>query len=141
MYIEQQMDVDLKILGYNPQYSFVNGILTLLFVYPLVYEYIIDTLDSVYEMMSNKYDDISSLSDHLVRKFHMLFDKVDYNGKTKVIAFLLPHQESNQPLYKFVTSVDHVEALTGIDFFPELDDEVENKIEALSDYEIWSLKD
>ena len=53
----------------------------------------------------------------------------------------LPHQESNQPLYKFVTSVDHVEALTGIDFFPELDDEVENKIEALSDYKIWSLKD
>lgn len=63
------------------------------------------------------------------------------NGKTKVIAFLFPHQESKQPLYKFVTSVDHVEALTGIDFFPELDDEIENKIEALSDYKIWSLKD
>jgi len=63
------------------------------------------------------------------------------NGKAKVIAFLFPHQESNQPLYKFVTSVDHVETLTGIDFFPELDDEVENKIEALSDYKIWSLKD
>ena len=62
-------------------------------------------------------------------------------GKTKVIAFLLPHQESNQPLYKFVTSVDKIESLTGIDFFHELDDEVENKIEALSDYKIWSLRD
>ena len=35
----------------------------------------------------------------------------------------MPHQESNQPLYKFVVSVDRVEELTGIDFFSELDDD------------------
>lgn len=61
------------------------------------------------------------------------------NGNTKVIAFLLPHMESDQPLYKFVTSVDHIEQLTGIDFFSELDDTIEDKLEASSSYKGWSF--
>ncbi len=61
------------------------------------------------------------------------------NGKTKVIAFLMPHQESDQPLYKFVTSVDTIENLTGINFFSELDDALEDKLEASSDYKGWSF--
>lgn len=65
---------------------------------------------------------------------------IDNNsGKTKVIAFLMPHQESEQPLYKFVTSVDTIENLTGIDFFSELDDATENRLEASSDYKGWSF--
>jgi len=63
---------------------------------------------------------------------------LDYNnGKPKVIAFLTPHQDSKQPLYNFVVSVDSIERLTGIDFFPELDDEIETKIEASNDYKNW----
>ncbi|MBD3864331.1 DNA/RNA non-specific endonuclease [Olleya marilimosa] len=61
------------------------------------------------------------------------------NGNTKVIAFLLPHMESDQPLYKFVTSVDHIEQLTGIDFFSELDDTIEDRLEASSSYKGWSF--
>ena len=61
------------------------------------------------------------------------------NGKTKVVAFLLPHEDSNDPLYKFVTSVDEIEELTGIDFFSELKDEVENRIESSSSYKNWSF--
>ena len=61
------------------------------------------------------------------------------NGTTKVIAFLLPHMESEQPLYKFVTSVDHIEQLTGIDFFSELDDAIEDRLEASSSYKGWSF--
>ena len=35
---------------------------------------------------------------------------IDNNsGKTKVLAFLMPHKDSNEPLYKFVVSVDEVE--------------------------------
>lgn len=60
-------------------------------------------------------------------------------GKNKVIAFLMPHQDSNKPLYEFVTSVDSIEKLTGIDFFPNLDDIIENKIEASSSYKDWSF--
>lgn len=65
---------------------------------------------------------------------------IDNNtGKTKMIGFLLPHENTNKPLYDFVVSVDEVEALTGIDFFPELDDTIENKLEASSSYKGWSF--
>jgi len=65
---------------------------------------------------------------------------IDNNsGKTKVLAFLMPHKDSNEPLYKFVVSVDEIEALTGIDFFSELDDATENKIEASNSYKAWSF--
>lgn len=65
---------------------------------------------------------------------------IDNNtGKTKMIAFLMPHENSNKPLYKFVVSVDEVEALTGIDFFPELEDTLEEKLEASSSYKGWSF--
>jgi endonuclease G len=63
---------------------------------------------------------------------------IDNNtGKTKMIAFLMPHENSDKPLYEFVVSVDEVEALTGIDFFPELEDTIENKLEASSSYKDW----
>lgn len=65
---------------------------------------------------------------------------IDNNtGQTKMIAFLMPHKNSNEPLYKFVVSVDEVEQLTGIDFFAELDDRIENKLEASSSYKNWSF--
>ncbi len=65
---------------------------------------------------------------------------IDYNSdKPKMIAFLMPHKDSNRPLYEFVVSVDHVENLTGIDFFPELDDTVENRLEASQAYKDWSF--
>lgn len=65
---------------------------------------------------------------------------IDANSaETKMLAFLLNHEDSNQPLYKFVVSVDEVEKLTGIDFFPELEDAVENRLEASSDYKNWSF--
>lgn len=61
------------------------------------------------------------------------------NGTIKVLAFLMNHKDSNLPLYKFVVSVDEVEGLTGIDFFPELDDSIEHKLEASSSYKSWSF--
>ena len=66
---------------------------------------------------------------------------IDNNsGETKMIAFLMSHQDSNRPLYEFVVSVDEVEALTGIDFFPELEDDIENRLEASTSYKEWSFK-
>ena len=65
---------------------------------------------------------------------------IDINsGNVKMIAFLMPHENSTKPLYKFVVPVDTVEKLTGIDFFPELDDAIENKLEASSSYKNWSF--
>lgn len=65
---------------------------------------------------------------------------IDVNtGEPKMIAFLIPHEPSNKPLHEFVVSVDSIEALTGIDFFPELEDDVEDRLEASSDYKAWSF--
>ena len=65
---------------------------------------------------------------------------LDYSGaQTKAIAFLIPHEASEKGLYQFVTSIDEIETLTGIDFFPELPDDIENKIEKSSDYKNWAF--
>lgn len=69
-----------------------------------------------------------------------LFYKIIYDPENqKMIAFLMPNKDSKEPLYNFVVSVDSVEVLTGIDFFPELDDELEDKLEAMDSYRNWGL--
>ncbi len=56
-----------------------------------------------------------------------------------MIGFLVPHKDSDLPLYKFVVAVDKIEQLTKIDFLPKLDDASENKLEKSSDYKDWSF--
>jgi len=60
-------------------------------------------------------------------------------AKPEAIAFLIPHKKSDQPLYTYVVSIDKIEALTGIDFFPALADETENFIEASTTYTTWNF--
>ena len=60
-------------------------------------------------------------------------------GEIKILAFLLPHEDSKLPLYKFVVSVDTIESLTGIDFFPQLEDNIEDKLEKSNSYKSWSF--
>jgi endonuclease G, mitochondrial len=69
--------------------------------------------------------------------YKILLDKS--NGKYKMIAFLIPNQKSDKPLYAFVVSVDSIEKMTGIDFFPKLDDKTENRLEKGNDYKSWSF--
>ncbi|GEC78953.1 endonuclease [Flavobacterium aquatile] len=57
----------------------------------------------------------------------------------KMIAFLVPHQDSDLPLYEFVVSVDELEKMTGIDFFPKLEDAIENRLEQNANYKSWSF--
>ncbi|MCG9794131.1 DNA/RNA non-specific endonuclease [Flavobacterium algicola] len=61
----------------------------------------------------------------------------DEVGKQKMIAFLMPNEKSDKSLYEFVVSVDRIEKLTGIDFFPNLDDKIENKLEMNTDSKLW----
>lgn len=57
----------------------------------------------------------------------------------KAIGFLVPHEDSNKPLYEFVVPIDDIEKMTGIDFFPKLDDKLENQLEKSNDYKNWSF--
>lgn len=69
-----------------------------------------------------------------------LFYKIVYDPENeKMIAFLMPNKDSNESLGNFVVTVDSVEVLTGIDFFPQLDDQLEDKLEAMSAYKNWNL--
>lgn len=61
------------------------------------------------------------------------------NGKYAIIAFLMPNAKSNRPLYDYVVSVDTLEQLTGIDFFPQFPDALENELEKRTSYKDWSL--
>jgi endonuclease G len=60
-------------------------------------------------------------------------------NRVKMIGFFMPNQPSDEPLYKFVVSVDAIEKLTGINFFPQLEDRLENQLEANKDYKDWSF--
>tara|TARA_R110000868_G_scaffold156658_1_gene383638 strand:+ start:796 stop:1635 length:840 start_codon:yes stop_codon:yes gene_type:complete len=63
----------------------------------------------------------------------------DSNGNYKMIAFLIPNKRSEKPLYTYVVSVDSLEKLTGIDFFPNVDDKLESSLEKRTDYKSWLL--
>ena len=54
-----------------------------------------------------------------------------------MVAFVLPNEKSDKPFTDHVVSVDSVEHLTGIDFFGQLPDTLENRLEARSDYARW----
>ena len=55
----------------------------------------------------------------------------------KAIGFIYKNAEGNRPTGDYVNTVDEVERITGIDFFPELPDDVENKVEATADIADW----
>lgn len=63
----------------------------------------------------------------------------NYQGKNKMVAFLMPSVKSKEPIYKFVVSVDAIEKMTGIDFFPQLNDAIENDLERKCDYKAWAF--
>jgi len=61
------------------------------------------------------------------------------NGTEKIaIALILNNQGSSSTLKSFVTSIDNIEALTGIDFFSSLSDDIENKLESSTNTSNWS---
>ncbi len=58
-------------------------------------------------------------------------------GRPKAIGFVYRNEGVKQLKTEAVRTVDEVEALTGIDFFPALDDEMENRIEASANLSDW----
>lgn len=65
---------------------------------------------------------------------------LDYTYPTiKAIGFVLPHENSKEPLSYFALTVDQVEEITGLDFFPLLPDDEEAKIESSLDTSLWAL--
>ncbi len=58
----------------------------------------------------------------------------------KAIGFICENTSTKLKTEKYVRTVDEIEQITGIDFFPFLDDNIENEIEAQSNLKIWLRK-
>jgi endonuclease G len=57
----------------------------------------------------------------------------------KMIGFLLSNTGSSLPLKNFIVSVDEIEKLTNLDFFPSLNDEIEVSLEANKSPSGWNF--
>lgn len=66
--------------------------------------------------------------------FKVIYDKT---GDPKIIAFLFPNAKSDRPLTDFAVTIDEVENLTGYDFFSQLPDGIETKLENKIDLSGW----
>lgn len=63
------------------------------------------------------------------------------NKPSKALAFLVPQTvKGNEPLGDFVTTIDEIEKQTSFDFFPNLDPQIQRKLEASSDPKEWNLE-
>ncbi|WAK02898.1 DNA/RNA non-specific endonuclease [Methylobacter sp. YRD-M1] len=66
--------------------------------------------------------------------------KPNPNRAPIALGFLIPQTvKGKEPLMQFVTTIDHLEAQTGLDFFPDLDDKIEAAMEASADPLLWDL--
>lgn len=68
------------------------------------------------------------------------FYKVIYAPeKERAIAFIIPNQVSDKPVMDFSCSIDKVEKVTGIDFFPALLKGLDEELEASHDPSAWPV--
>jgi len=57
------------------------------------------------------------------------------------LAFLMPQNvKGNEPLNRYLVSIDEIEKQTGLDFFSKLPDELEDRLEASITPKAWKLK-
>jgi endonuclease G, mitochondrial len=64
---------------------------------------------------------------------------LDVTGE-RAIAFVLRSNVASGTPKAFAISVDELEIITGIDFFPALPDELETKLESSKDFTKWNFK-
>ncbi|MBX7226676.1 MAG: DNA/RNA non-specific endonuclease [Chitinophagales bacterium] len=57
----------------------------------------------------------------------------------KAIAFIMPNTNVTQPVLNYVVTIDEIEKRTGVDFFPALDDTLEERLEKTSRISDWPI--
>lgn len=60
------------------------------------------------------------------------------NGPPKGIGFIVRNSDGTKKRDLYYNSIDQVERITGIDFFPALPDDIEEKVEAIADINDWN---
>lgn len=73
--------------------------------------------------------------------FYKILVAMENGQPVSSLAFVMPQDvQGNEPLEDFVTTIDGVEGLTGIDFFPQLDAQQEEYLESQSHPQDWRLQ-
>ncbi len=68
--------------------------------------------------------------------YYKIILKYNFNEK-KAIAFIMPNQKGEVPILNYAVTIDKIEEITGIDFFPELPDKIEKKLESQLNVDMW----
>lgn len=97
-----------------------------------------ETLGKIYAVSGPVFvDNLGSIGENNVTipgYFYKAILSADYNYS---IAFLLRHENTKGNIWNYAITIDSLEAFTGLDFFPALDDDIEDLIEATLDLKWW----
>jgi endonuclease G len=99
-------------------------------------------VDGIYPDIRCGFDFKGAIHQLLVPKYFYMA-VLHYNKATNTyqgVAFWTLHQNDNDTttnLKTFAITIDELERRTGIDFFCNLPDEIENAVEATVDFEFW----
>lgn len=61
-----------------------------------------------------------------------------YTTPARGIGFIMPNEKVEGGMQRCATSIREVERITGLDFFYELDDSIENAVETQNDFNAWN---
>ena len=64
----------------------------------------------------------------------------DKNNVIYAIGFIMPQKSTSESIGDYCVPIDEIEKLTGIDFLPQLPDEIEDKVEASCDIISFKVK-
>jgi endonuclease G len=62
------------------------------------------------------------------------------NEEFKAMALLIPNEEIKNEYNEYLISIDEIERLTGLDFFSEMPDHQEERLEAATSDNIWKIE-
>ena len=62
-----------------------------------------------------------------------------YHGEYKGVGFLFENKKGGKKIVEHAATIDEVERVTGIDFYPSLPDDVEDVVEAEIEKSVWNL--
>ena len=72
----------------------------------------------------------STIGSNKVAVPQLYYKVIYFKNRQKMIAYILPNEGSKSDLSNFQVTVDEVEQKTMIDFFPSLEDALENRLES-----------
>lgn len=97
--------------------------------------------------IDNKSQIAGTINGHIIPKYFfmaILISKKQSSGNVKydAMAFWIEHKnctDNNNALKKYVITIDELEKKTGIDFFCNLPDNIEKKVESTVDMKLWGF--